>query len=124
MQEIFIRNFIMSMLKEAGVVVASDEEWEKIIDEQTIAFNEFIPLKLLEKLPTPEAEEFVRLQQKNAPQEEIVLFLQEKIPNYQEVIMNIMNEFRDIYIKSFNTALDYTHRTSEEINKTLNQNNI
>lgn len=97
-----VRSYIEDLLTSSGVVTTDTVMREAMVQELFTRLDKFLTIKLLDYLPTEKLEEFADLTEKNPSQEEVQKYIQENVPNAQDIFVLAFGEFRDLYLKGFN----------------------
>src|SRR3989344_5549520 len=80
-----IRNFLETLLQDAGMTSLDDQMHEEMIKELYIRLDNFITSTIINNLPPEHLEEFIKANQEKKPLAEIEQFLKDKMPNVHEV---------------------------------------
>jgi hypothetical protein len=99
-----IRGFLDNLLTEAGMTNLDEQTHEDMIMELYKRLDHYIVTTVVANLPNENLEEFMKMNQEGKPQAEIQQFLQEKIPNSQDVFAKAFTDFRDLYLGNKVTA--------------------
>lgn len=92
-----IRSFLEGLLIDANMTL-TDSMREEMIKELYVRLDNFITGIIIDTLPSPHLDTFLKMNEEKKPQPEIEAFLKEKMPNYQEVFRNAFTQFRDLYL--------------------------
>lgn len=71
---------------------------EEMINELFVRFDNYMTSSLIDNLAEEDTEEFIKMGNEKRPKEEVEKFIQEKIPNAQEIFSKAMMDFRDMYL--------------------------
>lgn len=99
-----VRNFLEGLLQDAGMTTLDEGMREEMIKELYARLDNYITSAIVSKLPPEHAEAFISLNEEKKSQEEIQAFLQDKLPNAQEVFALAFSEFRDLYLGNVSAA--------------------
>lgn len=99
-----IRNFLEGLLQDAGMTTLDAEMHEEMIKELYARLDNYITSTIASNLPEESAEEFIRLNEEERSQDEIQQFLQDKLPDAQQVFAQAFSEFRDLYLGNVTVA--------------------
>ena len=99
-----IRNFLETLLQDAGMTSLDDQMHEEMIKELYIRLDNFITSTIINNLPPEHLEEFIKANQEKKPLAEIEQFLKDKMPNVHEVFAQAFTEFRDMYLGNVTAA--------------------
>lgn len=99
-----VRNFLEGILTDAGMTTLDDQMREEMIKELYARLDNYITSAIVDKLPPEDTEAFIRLNEEKKSQEEIQQFLQDKLPNAQEVFALTFAQFRELYLGNVSAA--------------------
>lgn len=92
-----IRVFLESLLEDAGMTL-TDELKEPMIMDLYNRLEKKMIADALEQMKPEEADEFVKLVQSNAPQDQINGYINSHIPNAKEVFVESLTDFRTYFL--------------------------
>ncbi|MBI2596083.1 hypothetical protein HYW46_05115 [Candidatus Daviesbacteria bacterium] len=92
-----IRVFLESLLEDAGMTITDELKEPMIMDLYTRLEKKMIT-DALEKMKPEEADEFVKLIQSNAPQDQVNGYISNHIPNAKEVFLASLTDFRTYFL--------------------------
>jgi Protein of unknown function (DUF5663) len=98
-----IRAYLEGILED-GEMVLRDEAKEKMMQQLFVELNRFLLTKVVQVLPQEKMEAFVKLNESNPAPEKITEYLQQNLPNAQEVFQQAFEEFREIYLDGVDTS--------------------
>lgn len=93
-----VRTFLEGLLEDAHMTTLDDSMREEMIKELYARLDNFITTAIVDNLPPEHLEEFIKLNETKKSQAEIQAYLQDKMPNAQEVFSNAFIQFRDLYL--------------------------
>lgn len=94
-----LEQFVDQLIKEKNFPKDLDEAVKKQIKKDLMfRLNDYINAKLVAALPEKEVEEFEKLLEKKASQEEVQKFFQDKIPNLSTFLSQVFLDFRKTYL--------------------------
>lgn len=99
-----IRNFLDGLLQDAGMTTLDAEMREEMIKELYARLDNYITSTIVKSLPEENTEEFIRLNEEKRSQDKIQQFLQDKLPDAQQVFAQAFSEFRDLYLGNVTIA--------------------
>jgi len=95
-----IRLFLDNLLDEKGIFFSSPETREQMIQDLYIRLEKFVLLTLAKELSPKDGDLLLQMIENQAPQSTIQAFLQLKIPNLQEELINLFLTFKSIYLSN------------------------
>lgn len=84
-----------ALLEEMGIADLPEDQQNELIDKMTEAVLKRMLLVVLEKLNDEDRASFEAMIDKEAAPEEVNSFLQEKIPDYEQLAAKVVNEFKE-----------------------------
>lgn len=99
-----IKTFLDSILEEANMTTLDDTMRQDMITQMFERLDQHLSAVILESLPEDKVEEFIKMNEEQKSQEEIQAYLQQYIPNVQEVMANAFTEFRNMYLGSVDAS--------------------
>ncbi len=93
-----IKKFLEGIMVEAKINTDDEEMNKETLEDLFMRMVEFINLKIVDAVPEDKLEGLNELLLKNADQEEIDNYVEEALPDAQNVYNRIMLEFRDMYL--------------------------
>lgn len=93
-----IRTFLEGLLRDAGMTTLDDQMRDEMIKELFARLDNHITATIVDNLPDEHIEEFISMNEQKKPSEEINKFIQDKMPNAQEVFSKAFMDFRDLYL--------------------------
>lgn len=112
-----IRTFLESLLQDAGMTSLDDGMREEMIKELFARLDSYITSTIIQNLPQEHIEPFVKMTEENRPQSEIQAYLQEKMPNAQDVFAKAFMEFRDMYLGNSTVARGINNQATDDVAK-------
>lgn len=94
-----IRAFLESILEDGDMMILDSNSKERMIQELFIELDAYLRTKVLEYLPENKLKDFVEISKNDPTPEKMTAYLQENLPNSQEVFAQAFEEFRDIYLE-------------------------
>jgi hypothetical protein len=101
-----IRNYLESILQEAGMLTLDDQTKEGMIQELFFQLDNFLASLIVKNLKPEDLEAFIKMNEEKSSKEEIEKFVQEKLPNAQEIFANAFSEFKRLYIENVQSSRD------------------
>lgn len=95
-----IKQFLDDILQQAGMVAPSEEIHQEMLKQMFEQLDQHLTAVILEKLPEDKIEAFIKMNEDQRPQEEIQTYLQQHIPQVNEVMANAFTQFRDMYLSN------------------------
>jgi len=99
-----IRSFLEGLINDAGIMTLDDSEREELITELFARLDSFITATIIDSLPQDKVDEFIKMSESARPQAELQAYLNEHVPNSQEVFQNAFVQFRTMYLGNVNTS--------------------
>lgn len=93
-----VRSFLDGILKDANMSILDEETHEDMLQELYQRLDNFLASIVVQNLPPEHLEQFIKMNEEKKSREEVQQFLQEKVPNIQEVFARAFMEFRDLYL--------------------------
>lgn len=93
-----VRGFLENLIQDAGLTPLDETAREQMIEELYVRLDNFLTSEIVKSLPPEQLEEFVQLNERGASQEEVNQFMNEKIPNAQDLFGAALVNFRDLYL--------------------------
>jgi hypothetical protein len=115
-----VRTFISNLLEDAGITNLDDDLKEEMIHEVFMQLDKYITSVIVENMKTEDVEVFIKMNEDKKPQDEIQQYLNDKIPNAQEVMTKAFADFRDLYLGKVTVATQPPQPANPEENKNLN----
>lgn len=81
-------------LDELGLSGVSQEKKEELLVKMTEVLLKRIFIEVMEKLPEPDQNEYARIIEDKAEPDKVEAFLKEKLPNYEEMVKNVIEDFK------------------------------
>ncbi|MDQ1284177.1 MAG: hypothetical protein QG620_525 [Patescibacteria group bacterium] len=88
-----------TLIEELGLASLPPEKQEELLVKMTEVVLKRIFVETMEKLPEADQEEYSKLIDANAAPEEVEKFLTEKIPNYDEMVKKVVEDFKGEMLK-------------------------
>src|SRR5207302_9551291 len=88
-----IRQFLDSILQEAGMLTLDDQMREGMIQELFYQLDNYLASIIVKNLETEDLETFIKMNEEKKPKQEIESFITQKIPNSQQVLSNAFIDF-------------------------------
>lgn len=101
-----IRQFLEQLLQETDTLTLDDQMKEDMINELFFQLENYLTSVIVDTLQPEDLETFIKLNQEKKSKEEIEQFVNEKIPNAQEVFTNAFLEFKKMYLGDIAKAKD------------------
>lgn len=99
-----IKTFLELILQEANMTTLDDSMKQEMLSQMFERLDQHLSAVILESLPEDKVEEFIKMNEQQKPQAEIQAYLQQHIPNVQEIMANAFTEFRDMYLGSVDAS--------------------
>jgi len=99
-----IRAYLEDLLYRAGMTNIDSVVKEAMIQELFTELDTFLMTKIIDYLPVEKMDEFTKLLESRPAQQTMQYYLQENLPNAQDVFTVAFGEFRDMYINNVNKA--------------------
>ncbi|NTU47222.1 hypothetical protein HGA88_06355 [Candidatus Roizmanbacteria bacterium] len=93
-----IKGFLESLIADSGLTIIDDQVKEQMIQDLFVRLDDYIASEIADKLEGEDFDTFVKMNEDGKSREEIEKFLQEKLPNAQEVFINAFTDFRNLYL--------------------------
>jgi hypothetical protein len=95
-----IRLFLDDLLDEKGIFFSSPETREQMIQDLYLRLQKFFLLTLAQELSPADGNQLAQMIENQAPESTIQAFLQLKIPNLQDKLVELFLTFRSIYLSN------------------------
>jgi hypothetical protein len=95
-----LENFIDQLIAEKGFDTSKPEYIKKIKDELYDLAEDAINSEVIKRLPEDKLDEFENLFETNATDEELVKFISQNIANIDQIISEVLINFRTIYLSN------------------------
>jgi len=95
-----IRLFLDDLLDEKGIFFSSPETREQMIQDLYVRLQKFFLLTLAQELSPADGNQLAQMIENQAPESTIQAFLQLKIPNLQDKLVDLFLTFRSIYLSN------------------------
>jgi len=82
-------------LDELGLSGASQEKKEELLVKMTEVLLKRIFIEVMEKLPEPDQNEYAKIIEDKAEPDKVEAFLKEKLPNYEEMVKKVIEDFKE-----------------------------
>ena len=89
-------------LDELGLSGVSEEKKEELLVSMTEVLLKRIFIEIMEKLPEADQNEYAKIIEGKAEPDKVEAFLKEKIPNYDEIVKEVIENFKE-EMKGYNT---------------------
>ncbi len=100
-----IKEFLETLLADAGLPTETDEATkEGMVKELYQRLDSFIASSIIDSLAPEKLDEFMKLTEEGKSKEEIEQFLQNNVPNSQEVMQKAFMDFREMYLREETAA--------------------
>jgi Protein of unknown function (DUF5663) len=109
-----IRQFLESILDEAEMVTVDDEMREAMVQELFYQLDNYLASVVVKNLDPEALEIFIKMNEEKKSKEEIEQFVQEKIPQAQEVFANAFIDFKRLYLENVDTSRAVNSTKDEE----------
>ena len=106
-----IRHYLDSILQEAGMLTLDDQTKEGMIQELFLQLDNYLASMIVKSLSPEDLEAFIKMNEEKKSKEEVERFVQEKLPNAQEIFANAFTEFKQLYIQNVQTARETQDKT-------------
>ncbi len=100
-----VREYLDSLLNDAGMDGFDPAMHDAMINELYIRLDKFLIGKVVEFLPEDKLEDFAKLNEETTDPAKIQEYLQQNLPNAQDIFTNGFGEFRDIYLEGVKQAV-------------------
>lgn len=101
-----IRGFLESILQDAGMLTLDDDVREGMIQELFFQLDNYLASVIVKNLEPADLEAFIKMNEEQKSKEEIEAFVNEKIPNAQEVFSTALLDFKQMYLENVESARD------------------
>lgn len=108
-----VRNFLESLLQDAGMTALDTEMKEEMLKELYTRLDNFLTSTIIDNLPAEQLDTFIRMNEEKRSKTEIEQFLQEKLPNVSEIFSRAFMEFRDLYLGNVTVARNAPEPTNQ-----------
>jgi hypothetical protein len=95
-----VRLFLDDLLDEKGIFFSSPETREQMIQDLYVRLQKFFLLTLAQELSPADGNQLAQMIENQAPESTIQAFLQLKIPNLQDKLVDLFLTFRSIYLSN------------------------
>lgn len=86
---------LQQLIKDLGIDTLSQDKQNELIIKMTEVLLKRIFLETMEKLGENGREEYERMTEGEVIPEQVEAFFKEKIHNYDEMVQNVINEFKE-----------------------------
>jgi hypothetical protein len=93
-----VREYLEEIIAQAQIPVFDDETKKQVVTDLFGRLDKYLALKIAENLSEDNVNIFVQMNQDKKPQEEIDAFIQQHIPNAQDMFEQAFVDFRDFYL--------------------------
>lgn len=93
-----VRVFLEGLLTDAGMTTLDNQMKEEMIKELYGRLDQFLTAKIVDNLDPKYLDEFIRMNDEKKSKQEIEKYLQDKVPNAQDMFAKAFIEFRDLYL--------------------------
>ena len=93
-----VRTFIEGLLTDAGMTAVDDTMREEMIKELYVRLDNYLASVIAESLPQEHFDDFIKMNEEKKSREEVEKFLQDKVPNVNEVFTKAFADFRAMYL--------------------------
>lgn len=101
-----IRIFLEGLLDDADIHAVDDQVRETMLQDLFVRLDAYIAASLVDMLPKENFDEFIKMNKENKPQQEIEVFLKEKIPDFAQKMTVVFGNFREMYLGNMVTKKD------------------
>lgn len=91
---------LQQLVKDLGIDALSQDKQNELIIKMTEVLLKRIFLETMEKLGENGREEYERMTEGEVIPEQVEAFFKEKISNYDEMVQNVIDEFKEEMIKA------------------------
>ncbi|EKE25483.1 MAG: hypothetical protein ACD_5C00142G0004 [uncultured bacterium] len=91
---------MQQLVKDLGIDALSQDKQNELIIKMTEVLLKRIFLETMEKLGENGREEYERMTEGEVIPEQVEAFFKEKISNYDEMVQNVIDEFKEEMIKA------------------------
>lgn len=99
-----IRTFLEGIIGEANMTSLDAAMHEEMLQQMFSRLDQHLTSVIMENLPQDKLDEFIKMNEEKKPQEEIQAYLQQQIPNVQDIMTNAFTEFRNVYLGSVDVS--------------------
>lgn len=103
-----VRKYLDGLLDEAGVSGVDEATRETLVQELFIQLDDAIIDKVVDYLPVEKLDAFTAFMQGNPSRDQLEKYLQENVPNTQDVFTVAFADFRDAYLQAIKEAKEQT----------------
>jgi len=107
-----VRGFLEDLLTSANIASLDDDMQEELIQELYQRLDNFLTTVILNNLPAEHLNTFIGMNEAKTPQAEVQQFLQEKMPNADQVFANAFIQFREMYLGNVESAPQQEHQSN------------
>lgn len=93
-----VKEYLEEIITQAQIPVFDDETKKQVVTDLFGRLDKYLAIKIAENLSEDNVKTFVQMNQDKKPQEEIDSFIQQNIPNAQELFEQAFVDFRDFYL--------------------------
>lgn len=111
-----VRAFIESILTDSSMSAMDDQVKEEMVKELFVRLDNYIATVVVEYLPSEYFDEFIKMNEEKKSREEVEKFLQEKVPNVQEVFAKAFADFRTMYLGNVAVSRNRPQNKEEKSN--------
>ena len=101
-----IRNYLDSILQEAGMLTLDDKMREGMIQELFYQLDNYLASVIVKRLEPEDLETFIKMNEEKKSKEEIEQFIKQALPNAQQIFSEAFVEFKKLYLENVETARD------------------
>lgn len=117
-----VRAYLESILVDAGAVTLDEASHEEMIKELFVRLDSYIISVIVDRLPDEYVEEFVKMNENGKSQVEVEKFLQDKLPDAQQVFTDLFGDFRDTYLRGVVLERNKPSNTGMTVDKYIAKN--
>ncbi len=99
-----VRAFLEDLLREANIPEILPEQKELMIEELYVRLDQFLVATIAQYMPEEKLEAFTKVVETNPDPQEIQRYLQENMPNAQDVLTVAFGKFRELYLQGVSQA--------------------
>lgn len=110
-----VKAFLEDLLREANIPEILPEQKELMIEELYVRLDQFLVATIAEYMPEEKLEEFTKLVETDPNPETIQRYLQENLPDAQDVLTVAFGKFRQLYLQGVDEAAKQQEAQNQEV---------
>lgn len=109
-----IRTFLEGLLQDAGMTTLDNEMKEEMIKELYARLDSYLTSIIVDAMPEEHINTFIKLNDEKKSQQEIQTFIQDHIPNAQDIFTKAFSDFRELYLGNVTAARNAPEETKNK----------